>query len=49
MKGWLIGVALKWVAGILKSDKETLKGKVVDGLKGIPNEYLEEGITKIAK
>lgn len=53
MKAWLakagIEIGIKFLLGALKSDKEDLKGKVVDGLKKIPDDVLEKGITEMTK
>ena len=47
MRGLLINLGIQWVIGALKSNKEGVKEKAIDGLKKIPDEELLKGITRI--
>jgi len=47
MKGFLINLGINWIIGALKSDKEGIKEKAIDGLRRIPDEELLKGITRI--
>ncbi len=49
MKGFLINLGVNWIIGALKSDKKGLKEKVIDGLKRIPDDVLEKGLTENKK
>jgi len=47
MKGVLINLGIRWIIRALKSDKEGIREKAIDGLKKIPNEKLLKGINGI--
>ncbi len=47
MRGFLINLGVQWIIGALKSDKEGIKEKAIDGLKRIPNEMLQKGLTEV--
>lgn len=47
MRSILIKLGVKWLIGALKSDKEGIKEKAIDGLKQIPDEELRKGITEL--
>ena len=43
-KGFLINLGIQWIIGALRSDKEGIREKAIDGLKKIPDEELLKGI-----
>jgi len=49
MKGILINLGIQWIIGALKSDKEGMREKAIDGLKKIPDEELLKGINEIKR
>ena len=46
MKSFLINLGIRWIIGALRSDKESIREKAIDGLKKIPDEELLKGITQ---
>lgn len=47
MKGVLINLGIRWIIGALRSSKEGIREKAIDGLKKIPDEELLKGINGI--
>jgi len=47
MKGFLINLGIQWIMGALRSDKEGIREKAIDGLKKIPDEELLKGVIKV--
>jgi len=47
VKGFLINLGIQWIIGALKSNKEGIREKAIDGLKKIPDEELLKGINRI--
>jgi|GEM_PF-3430473 len=47
MKGFLINLGIQWIIGALRSDKEGIREKAIDGLKRIPDDELLKGINGI--
>lgn len=46
MKDFLVNLGIQWILGALRSDKEGVREKAIDGLKKIPDEELLNGIIK---
>ena len=49
MKGFLINLGIQWIIGALRSDKEGIKEKAIDGLKKIPDEELLKGLCEVKR
>lgn len=47
MRGFLISLGVQWIIGALRSDKEGIREKAIDGLKKVPDEELLKGINGI--
>jgi len=47
VKGFLINLGIQWILGALRSNKEGIREKVIDGLKKTPDEELLRGINEI--
>jgi len=47
VKRFLINLGIQWIIEALRSDKEGIREKAIDGLKKIPDEELLRGVNRV--